>query len=123
MVRLRLGMAGHRLSAAFRDPVSILQDYRQLFGPDFERNADHARRIASPTLIVGGTADQLFDRQAAEETAALIPGARLRLFAKETHMLPIEKPDPAAAAIGEFLRCSARPISAAKTADGLRPLR
>jgi pimeloyl-ACP methyl ester carboxylesterase len=42
-------------------------------------------------LGIGGTADQLFDRSAFEETASLIPGARLRLFEGETHMLPIER--------------------------------
>ena len=66
-------------------------------------NAKYGRRIVSPALVIGGTADQLFDRGASEETARLIPGAQLYLFERETHMLPIEKSDEVAGAIRDFL--------------------
>jgi len=103
LVLLKLWKDGDRPAAEFRDPAAILRDYRQLFGPDFQNNAEYGRRIVSPTLIIGGTADQLFDRGASEETAAMIPGARIHLFERETHMLPIEKSDDVAGAITDFL--------------------
>jgi pimeloyl-ACP methyl ester carboxylesterase len=104
LVHLKLWKDGDRLATEFRDPAAILRDYRQLFGLDFKNNAEYGRRIASPTLIIGGTADQLFDRNACEETARLIPGAQIQLFEGETHMLPIEKSNEVAKAITAFLR-------------------
>ena len=103
LVQLKLWKDDKRLTADFRDAAAILSDYRQLFGPDFKTNAEYARRIVSPTLVVGGTADQLFDRESFEETADLIPNARLHLFERETHMLPIEKSDKVAGVIADFL--------------------
>jgi pimeloyl-ACP methyl ester carboxylesterase len=106
LVRLKLWKDRDRLAAGFRAAGEILSDYRRLFGPELDRNAEFCRRIVCPTLIVAGTADQLFDREALEETAALIPGAQLKLFEEETHMLPIEKSQAVAAAIDGFLRRS-----------------
>jgi pimeloyl-ACP methyl ester carboxylesterase len=103
LVRLKLWNDGDQRATEFRDATAILRDYRQLFGPDFSNNAAYTRRIASPTLVVGGTADQLFDRKACEETAGLIPGAQIQLFERETHMLPIEKSNEVASAITAFL--------------------
>ena|SRR5687768_8984397 len=103
LLRLKLWKDGSRLTADFRDPAAILHDYRHLFGPDFQNNAEYARRIVSPALVIGGTADQVFDRRASEETAGLIPGARIHLFERETHMLPIEKSAEVAGAIVDFL--------------------
>jgi pimeloyl-ACP methyl ester carboxylesterase len=102
LLRLKLWKDRSRLDSDFRDPAAILRDYRQLFGPDFKNNAEYARRIISPTLVIGGTADQLFDRRASEETAGLIPGAQIHLFENETHMLPIERNGEVAGAITNF---------------------
>ncbi|MFN0106299.1 MAG: alpha/beta fold hydrolase [Bryobacteraceae bacterium] len=103
LVRFKLWRDGNRLATDYRDPAAILRDYRQLFEPDFKNNAEYARRIVSPTLVIGGTADQYFDRRASEETADLIPGAQIHLFERETHMLPIENSDEVAGAITDFL--------------------
>ena len=103
LVRLKLWKDGKDLAADFRDPAAILRDFRQLFGPDFKNNAEYGRRIVSPTLVIGGTADQLFDPGAFEETAGLIPGARMHLFERETHMLPIEKSAEVAGVIADFV--------------------
>lgn len=103
LVQLKLWKDDKRLTADFRDAAAILSDYRQLFGPDFKKNAEYARRIVNPTLVVGSTADQLFDRESFEETADLIPNARLHLFKRETHILPIEKSDEVAGVIADFL--------------------
>src|SRR4051794_25019203 len=64
LVRLKLWTDRDRLAAGLRAPAAILRDYRRLFGPDFATNADYARRIVCPALVIGGTADQLFDRGA-----------------------------------------------------------
>jgi pimeloyl-ACP methyl ester carboxylesterase len=103
LMRVKLWKDGGRIAAGLRDPAAILRDCRQLFGQDFANNAEYGRRIESPVLIIGGTADQYFDRDACEETAALIPGARIRLFEGETHMLPIERSREVAGAISDFL--------------------
>jgi pimeloyl-ACP methyl ester carboxylesterase len=102
LVRLKLRTDANRLTADFRAPAAILHDYRQLFGPKFKDNGTYARRIVCPTLVIGGTADQYFDRDAAEETASLITGARIHLFEGETHMLPIEQSRRIAGVIADF---------------------
>jgi pimeloyl-ACP methyl ester carboxylesterase len=103
LIRLKLWKDGDRVSRDVRDLAAILHDYRQLFGSDLANNAAYAKRITSPTLVIGATADQLFDRESLEETAAMIPSARLRLFEQETHMVPIERSAAVAAAIADFL--------------------
>lgn len=103
LVQLKLWKDGSRLANEFRAPAAILRDYRQLFGPDFRKNAEYAKRILSPTLVIGGTADQLFDPAAFQETAALIPDAECQIFEHETHMLPIERGGAVARAIADFL--------------------
>ena len=103
LARLGLWKDRGRLATEFRDPAAILNDYRQLFGPEFENNAGYGGRIVSPTLVIGGTADRYFDPGAFQETAGLIFAARSRLFKRETHMLPIEKSGEVAEAIADFL--------------------
>lgn len=107
LLRCKLWKEGNRIAAGFRDPAAILETYRQLFGPEFANNAAYAQRITCPTLLIGGNADQFFDRLAIEETAALILNAQLRLFENETHMLPIERSAEVAAAIKAFVSRSA----------------
>ncbi len=106
LLRFALWRQGAERPDGFRDPAAILRDYRQLFGPDFGNNAAYCRRIVSPTLIAGGTADRFFDRESLEETARLIRGSLLRLFEKETHMLPAERSADVAAAIADFAKAS-----------------
>jgi len=106
MVRLKLWKDAGHITREFREAKTILRDYHQLFGPGLPINAACAQRITAPTLIIGGAADQFFDRKAIEETAALIHGAQIRLFANETHMLPVEKADQVARAIAEFTASS-----------------
>lgn len=69
----------------------------------FARNAAYAAAIGAETLVVGGTADQFFDRGAFAETARLIPGARLELFEGERHMLPVERRRDVARRLADFL--------------------
>ncbi len=103
LVRLKLWKDRDRLASEFKDPQLILRCYRSLFSEDFARNLDFAKRITTPALVMGGTADQYFDPRVFEETAATIPGASLKLFEGETHMLPIERSGGVAAALGAFM--------------------
>jgi pimeloyl-ACP methyl ester carboxylesterase len=103
LVRLKLWKDRDRLASEFKDPTLILRAYRSLFSEDFARNADFSRRITAPTLVIGGTADQFFGTRVFEETAGMIPGARVALFEGETHMLPIERRGDVADAVAAFL--------------------
>jgi pimeloyl-ACP methyl ester carboxylesterase len=66
----------------------------------------HLGRVRAKTLLVAGTRDQFFDVASLQETAAAIPPAELVLFARETHMLPLERPRDVARAIETFLTSS-----------------
>jgi pimeloyl-ACP methyl ester carboxylesterase len=103
LIRMKLWKDRGRLHAEFKDPELILRAYQGVFSPDFARNAEVARQIAAPTLVIGGGADQYFDAACLRETAELIPGANLRLFERETHMLPIERSAAVAHEIAVFL--------------------
>jgi pimeloyl-ACP methyl ester carboxylesterase len=103
LVRLRTWRGKGRFAAEFNDPASIVRDYRALFSTDFDRNGTYAARIGDETLVVAGTADQFFDRDAFEETPRLIPRARLELFEGERHMLPVERRRDVARLLGDFL--------------------
>jgi pimeloyl-ACP methyl ester carboxylesterase len=104
LVRLKLWKDRDRLPSEFKDPGLILRSYRSLFSSDFERNAEFARRIQAPTLILGGTADQFFGPGVFKETAALIPNARVELLDDETHMVPIERSADVAKSIARFVQ-------------------
>lgn len=60
-------------------------------------------RIAVPTLVAVGAEDRLTPPELAAEMAALIPGARLRLFADAGHLPPMETPEAVTAAMAEWL--------------------
>jgi pimeloyl-ACP methyl ester carboxylesterase len=60
--------------------------------------------IPAHTLLVAGDQDQFFDVEAMREMALVMPSARLTLLAKETHMVPLERPRAVAAAIAAFLQ-------------------
>jgi pimeloyl-ACP methyl ester carboxylesterase len=64
----------------------------------------HLQDVRARTLLVAGTHDQFFDVAAIRETASRIASAQLVLFPQETHMLAVEQPRAAAAAIASFLR-------------------
>jgi pimeloyl-ACP methyl ester carboxylesterase len=103
LVRLKLWKDRDRLASEFKDPRIILRAYRGLFSENFARNADVLRRIRVPTLVIGGTADQFFGAQVFDETAAMIPHAKVKLLEGETHMVPIERAGDVAEAIAAHL--------------------
>ena len=110
LVRLKLWKDRGRLASELKDLKTILRAYKGLFAEDFARNADFARCIRVPTLVIGGTADQFFGPAVFEETAALIPQATVKLFEGETHMLPIERAGDVAEAILTLLGRASGPI-------------
>lgn len=103
LVRLKLWKDRDRLPSEFKEPGQILRAYRSIFSDDFTRNPGFAKRIMAPTLVVGGTSDQYFDVRVFEETAGMIPNARLKLYPDETHMLPIERSRDVATDLAAFI--------------------
>ncbi|HZH51294.1 MAG TPA: alpha/beta hydrolase [Microvirga sp.] len=103
LIRLRFWMEGKRLDEKMNDPDVIVRGLSAVASEEFGRDPEWLARIEAPTLIVGGTRDQFFDVQAMQETARLIPCARLELFERETHMLPVERPRDVARTVATFL--------------------
>jgi pimeloyl-ACP methyl ester carboxylesterase len=73
------------------------------------------RRIAVPTLVAVGVADQLTPRDRAEEIAAGIPGAMLRVIEGCGHLPPMERPALTSALLREWLD---PPAAAERMRDG-----
>ena len=59
--------------------------------------------IAAPTLILGGTADNVVDYRNAEVLAARLPGSRLELLEGAGHLFFWEQPGESVRIINEFL--------------------
>ncbi|MFX0103762.1 MAG: alpha/beta fold hydrolase [Candidatus Hodarchaeota archaeon] len=59
--------------------------------------------ISSPTLILGGSDDQIFPLESFNKTAELIKDAKLEIFEGETHTMMIERPNPCKKKIKQFL--------------------
>ena len=65
---------------------------------------DRLGDIRAPTLVIGGTADQMTPPHYAVYLAERIAGARLALVEAAGHMLMLEREDEAAGAVDHFLR-------------------
>lgn len=63
----------------------------------------HLARIACPTLVVCGDADQLTPPECSAEIAASVPGAELQVLAECGHMLTMEQPDAVNRALLQWL--------------------
>ena len=64
-------------------------------------------QVSAPTLVVHGEADPLVKVQGAHDTAAHIPGAKLKLFPGMGHDLPVQLVEPMADAIAEHAASAA----------------
>lgn len=64
---------------------------------------EYADRISVPTLLIAGDHDDIVPVRAAQELAGRITGAHLLVLADVGHLIHYELPEPAAAAITEFL--------------------
>jgi pimeloyl-ACP methyl ester carboxylesterase len=89
LLRMRLRSQKDKLAEAMNDTPTIVRGLRALHDASLDPKA--LSRVTAKTLIVGGNADQFFGDGMMERTAELVPGAKLQLFAGETHMLPVEK--------------------------------
>jgi pimeloyl-ACP methyl ester carboxylesterase len=103
LVRLKLRKDRSTLAARLHDSQAILRSYERLFSEDLDVLQQDAREVKAQSLVIGGTADQFFDRQTFEETARLIPHGQLALVRGETHMLPVENQGAVARALRSFL--------------------
>lgn len=75
-------------------------------GLDWLRDVDlrpDAGAVRAPTLLLHGAADPLMPQAAAETLAALIPGARLEIFADCAHAPFISRPADFLARVAAFL--------------------
>jgi pimeloyl-ACP methyl ester carboxylesterase len=109
LIRLRFRRERTRLQETMNDPAVIVRGLNAVAGEDFGDDPSWLARIAAPTLIVGATRDRFFDVASLEETARLIPSARLHLFENETHMLPVERARDVTKVVTRFLstqRCA-----------------
>jgi 3-oxoadipate enol-lactonase len=101
-----------------RAPESLVDEifvYRQAHPPDPAGWAAQAgagaawnangrdERIAAPTLVVTGSADQVVDPRNSDLLAARIPGARLEVVEGAGHVLFWERPEEFAALVEEHL--------------------
>jgi len=104
LIRLRLRKERSRLCKTMNDPAVIVRGLNAVAGEDFGSDPAWLARITAPTLIVGATRDPFFDVAALEETARHIPCAQLKLFERETHMLPVERARDVAKVVTRFLQ-------------------
>ena len=76
--------------------------------PDpLERDPEAISRLRMPVLALAGEADMPDFKQAIEEIAAAIPGARAEILAGAGHLAPLEAPDRFWEALREFLEAGA----------------
>ena len=65
--------------------------------------ARRLRRISAPTLVMFGQADAFVPPRYADDFVSAIPNSSSKLIAGAGHMVPVEDPDAALAAINDFL--------------------
>jgi pimeloyl-ACP methyl ester carboxylesterase len=82
------------------DPVTLRADYAACDAFDVR---DRLGEIAAPALVVCGTADRMTPPGFSEHLAMRLPVAELRVFEGAGHMLPAERPDALARALGGWL--------------------
>jgi pimeloyl-ACP methyl ester carboxylesterase len=93
---VRLG----RAQLAEGDPQVAANDYTACNSFDV---MERLGQIAAPTLVIGGTADQMTPGKYAQYLAEKIPGARLAMIERAGHMVMLEQPELAARHVREFL--------------------
>ena len=82
------------------DPSVMAGDYAACDAFDARERLGH---ITAPTLVIGGTADQMTPPQYATFLAEKIPGAQLALIEGAGHMVMLEQPERVARHVERFL--------------------
>ena len=93
-----------RVQLAEVNPHVVANDYSACNAFDV---MDHLRQIATPTLVLGGTADQMTPPKYAAFLAEKIPGARLVRVEGAGHMVMLEQPELVAGHVQQFLTATA----------------
>jgi len=106
-------------SAPAADPEAMLRSYlassaaAHFVWPIPDRHLDRRlRRITAPTLLVWGQQDRLVPVSYAQDFAARLPDATVRLIDAAAHNVHLEHPGAVAAAIAQHL--DAAPVDAAR---------
>jgi pimeloyl-ACP methyl ester carboxylesterase len=89
-----------RAQMAEVSPQVVANDYAACNAFDV---MDRAGQIAAPTLVIGGTADQMTPPKYAAFLAEKIPGARRVMIEGAGHMVMLEQPELVAHPVEEFL--------------------
>ena len=89
-----------RAQMAETPPEVIAGDYAACDAFDVR---ERLGQITAPTLVVGGTADQMTPFKSAEFLAARIPGAKLAKIEGAGHMVMLEEPELVAQHVEQFL--------------------
>jgi pimeloyl-ACP methyl ester carboxylesterase len=84
-----VALAGLLRSVASCDLRTLLATYEAVMG---DAAPEILTQIETPTLLIAGERDHITTRHMMEETRRLIPNARLEVYPKATHYLPIEFP-------------------------------
>ncbi len=87
--------------AMLRTPVEVIE--RDLRACDAFDLMEQVRAIATPTLVICGTADLMTPPKYAEYLHQQITGSELALISGAGHMVMLEKPDEVSQAIETFL--------------------
>jgi pimeloyl-ACP methyl ester carboxylesterase len=102
MMKMMMKSQGKKMLANWNPPSTIIIGYSDALRT-YDTLKDYLPKIKAPTLIFGADHDQFFDADKYEETAKLIPNAKLIMFPGETHMILIERNKDIKKAIGDFL--------------------
>ena len=94
-----------RAQMAEANPHVVANDYAACNAFDV---MDRVGQIATLTLIIGGTADQMTPPKYAAFLAEKIPGARRVMIEGAGHMVMLEQPELVARHVREFLATTAR---------------
>ena len=89
------------VEAMLRTPVEVIE--RDLRACDAFDLMEQVRAIATPTLVICGTADLMTPPKYAEYLHQQITGSELALISGAGHMVMLEKPDEVTRAIEAFL--------------------
>jgi len=66
-------------------------------------STDRINEISCPTLVIGGTADQLTPARETRQLSAHIPNAEMHLIREAGHMVPVEEPTKVAEIVADWL--------------------
>jgi pimeloyl-ACP methyl ester carboxylesterase len=101
-VRMRYTLA-HYPGVYLRTMRGLVLSFLRAYLPGTKSLWRIARRVAAPTLIIGGTSDRLVDVRVSPQVARAIPDSRLLMLAGVGHVAQIEDPHTVARAVLAFL--------------------